>query len=210
MSVLFYVIASVIILGFAATLTITLLAMAHVIEIGDGFLRILFTKMILEVVAAGFFLFRSGLTPPPPPPPYVGSWQGRITWTPEYARRLFAFGGGAFAASNPRSEGVVHISVTRDGVYQGMSLWELKNGPDSYARLAVVPDTFTFDNGGRLTGWTMPTAFRQQLRPFDYAPFVHYEMKFELADANRISGRMVAYDEGGTAIDAGHVLLERH
>lgn len=60
----FEIIGWTIIIAFTATTIITLLALTKVIELADpSYLRKLFTALILEIVAIGFFVFKQGVSP---------------------------------------------------------------------------------------------------------------------------------------------------
>jgi len=75
---LFTAIAWVVIVAFALTFVVTILALCKVIKIRQGYLRLLFTKMILEVIAGGFYLFYTGLGTFPTAD-ISGEWKYRCT-----------------------------------------------------------------------------------------------------------------------------------
>lgn len=68
MPTLYTAIGWIVILGFAATLTITLLGLIGKVTIRDGYMKALFSAMILEIISAGFFLFYQGSEPRLDPP----------------------------------------------------------------------------------------------------------------------------------------------
>jgi tetratricopeptide (TPR) repeat protein len=59
----FKVIGWTIVLAFIATTTVTLLAIVGLVRVEEQYLNRLFAVLVIEVVAAGFFLFRQGLNP---------------------------------------------------------------------------------------------------------------------------------------------------
>ncbi|MEA3188993.1 MAG: hypothetical protein QOD99_2823 [Chthoniobacter sp.] len=75
---LFSAIAWIIIVAFGVTFIVTVLALCGVIEIAPGFLKLLFGKMILEIIAGGFYLFYSGLSSFPTAD-ISGEWKYRCT-----------------------------------------------------------------------------------------------------------------------------------
>lgn len=56
------VIVWVVVVAFAITFVITMLALIDRITVKEGYLKILFAKLILEIVAAGLFLFYAGIS----------------------------------------------------------------------------------------------------------------------------------------------------
>jgi energy-coupling factor transporter transmembrane protein EcfT len=76
---LFTAIAWIIIVAFAVTFVVTILALCGVIKkIPPGFLKLLFGKMILEVIAGGFYIFYTGLSTFPVED-ISGDWKYRCT-----------------------------------------------------------------------------------------------------------------------------------
>ena len=56
----------VIVLAFTVTFIVTILALCKKIEMKPSYLGMLFTKLVLEIVAAGFFIFKHGVGQVPP------------------------------------------------------------------------------------------------------------------------------------------------
>lgn len=61
MNLLYLAIGWLVVLAFAVTFTVTILALIGRVIIDRGYMKALFAKLILEVIAAGFFLFYQGL-----------------------------------------------------------------------------------------------------------------------------------------------------
>ncbi len=140
---------------------------------------------------------------------YSGEWSGHIDWNAAWATRLLNYNGHArLALANPRSEGTVYIYKNSKGDYGSVSLWHLKNGPDVYADLAVVGEAFQIDGEGRIRRFDMRTAFRNQVRKYEYAPFYHYYFQFDAASETLLNGKMMAYSENQEPIEAGKVTLQ--
>lgn len=79
---LFLAIGSVIVVAFASTFTVVLLALVGKLNMDKEFLRLLVYKLVLEIVAGGIFLFYAGIKLDSPPPlPDFGdeSWEYRCT-----------------------------------------------------------------------------------------------------------------------------------
>ncbi|HTG35129.1 MAG TPA: hypothetical protein VLB76_19605 [Thermoanaerobaculia bacterium] len=201
----------VVLFAFCLTFIVSMLALTKVIRLADPrYLRLLFVKMILEVAAAGFFLFYNGtLNFYNYTAPYTGKWKAQIKWTPEFSQTLFNYDHKSqFVPINPRSEGVVYI-VKFQGSYTGFSLWETKNGGDTYSKLFVLLERFHFKDPKTIDRWDLSTAIRQKIKEFPYGPFFAYSMEFIQADSNHMEGKMILQDETGKRVEAGSVFLEK-
>src|SRR4051812_37128435 len=75
---LFNAIAWIIIVAFAVTFLVTILAVCNVLTIPANFLRLLFYKLILEIVAGGFYIFYTGYSSFPTAD-ITGEWKYRCT-----------------------------------------------------------------------------------------------------------------------------------
>jgi hypothetical protein len=204
-----YAVGWVIVGAFAITFVVTIAALIGVVGIQPQYLSRLFTKLILEIIAAGLFLFynmlgHSGL------PPYGGEWKGTIYWYESYAQTLFNYRDAdpEFKPVNPRSEGNLYFYRSTSGVYEGFSTWETKNGEQTYSKLVVLQSNFKFDDSGRLESVCVKTAFRTALIKFSYGPFTRYRMQFTNVSESHMQGKMIVYIEG-QEVEVGDVVLER-
>lgn len=208
MEQLFITTGWVMLFAFAVTFLVSILALTRVIRLADDrYLKLLFVKMICEVVAAGLFLFYNGTFNYEPP--WVGTWKARIDWSAEFSQTLFNHGGkAAFIPASPRSEGTVYIVKFRKS-YTGFSLWETKNGGDTYSKLFVRIENFHFKDS-RPERWDLTTAVRQKLVEFPYGPFFSYSMIFDQASESHLAGAMVVRDQEGKDREVGKVVLEKN
>lgn len=209
MATLVLVLGWIIVVGFAVTFLVTIGALIGKFKISRKYLALFVTKLVLEVVAAGFFLFYNGITEPRHP--YSGEWKGVVFWKDDYARRLLNYEGtdNSFKPANTRSEGNMYLYKSNTGAYAGFSIWATKNGEQTYSQLAVIPSDITFDALGRISSICLKTIFRKPLIQFSYAPYTHYHMRFTEVSESRLRGKMIAVinDE---EVEAGEVILERY
>jgi hypothetical protein len=208
MSTISQAIGWVIVIAFAITFAVTIGALIKKIKIDRRYLTPLFVKLILEVIAAGLFLFYNGFNACEQPP-YAGKWKASIYWKESYAQTLFNFDkvNINFQPINPRSEGDIYIYV-ESGVYRGFSIWETKNGTETYSRLAVIPSHFEFTPSDTLKSFWLKTAIREKTRDFNYAPFASYRMEFTYVSESKMIGKMILYKDG-QEMEVGDVILER-
>lgn len=206
---LYYAIGWTIIVAFAVTLFITVGALIGHFRIEPRYLNALFVKLILEVVAAAFFLFYRG--PGEELPPYAGDWQGHVHWTDDWARVLMdAEKISTFKPINPRSEGDLYIYRAGSGVYKSFSTWTVKNSDTAIATVAVVGNNFKFDPKGILKSFDVRAHSRKSLLPKGgYGPSPFYTWRFTEATSHRLVGSMTTMSDG-REIEVGTVLLERN
>jgi len=145
----------------------------------------------------------------PPNSRYVGTWTGHIDWNSKWAEKLFNYyGKSPLELANPRSDGTLYIFKNTQGTYECVSLWDLKNGPDSYADVAVGGEDFQFDAAGKLGQFDLRTLFRSQIRKYDYAPQFHYFIQFQDVSDSKLKGRMMVYLDGQPVLEAGNVVFQ--
>jgi hypothetical protein len=208
---LYYIVAFIVVIIFAATAFVTLGAVINKIKIRDGFLNILFTKLIIEVIAAFFFIFYAG--PAPKVPPYTGEWSGKVFWTEEWAKTLMdpKNQNPNFAAINPRSEGWLYIYQTPSGVYRGFSQWTVKNGDETLAVAAVDADNFKFDASHKsLLSFDVRAFARRANGQSTYnGPSPNYTWRFVDSTSTQLSGSMTT-EIHGVSVKVGTVELARN
>jgi hypothetical protein len=199
----------VVTIAFAVTCTVTLGALIGKFKIKEKYLTPLFVKLILEVIAAGLFLFYSGHSASEPPP-YIGEWRGTVYWYDSYARVIFNYGDmdPEFQPINPRSEGTLYFYESKSGVYKGVSTWETKNGENTYAKVVALHGNFEFEPSGTLKSVCVMTVFRKPIRQFSYGPYTRYHMQFTHVSDSQIWGKMIVYMDG-KEMEVGDVILER-
>ena len=214
MQVLARAIGWVIVVAFAITSAVTILALVGVLKfVNESYLDQLFLILIVELIGAGFFLFYNGHRHPGSP--VCEDYRGTIHWYPNYAEIIFNYQGGTknFQPVNPRSEGHLHFYKARSGVYKGFSLWETKNGERTYSKLAVIPTEFEFDSStGKIKKMCLKVAFRKKLEDFSYGPYTHYHMVLTQNSDFWLRGKMLLVKNGDgeeREIEIGDVILER-
>jgi len=82
MTPLYVVTGWIVVVAFAITFIVTILALLHrvtKVTIDPKYLKWLFTKMILEIIAGGFFLFYTGVAPISDVPDISGTWEYKCT-----------------------------------------------------------------------------------------------------------------------------------
>lgn len=214
MQALARVVGWIIVVAFALTASVTLLALIGVLKlVNEIYLNRLFGVLVVEIIGAGFYLFYAGLKQTLST--YCEDFMGTIHWYPDYAETIFNYQGGTknFQPLNPRSEGHLHFYKSRAGVYKGFSLWETKNGELTYSKLVVIPAEFEFDSSsGKLRRISLSIALRQKLRDFSYGPFTHYQVEFIESSDFRLRGRVLLVKNGNGVerkIEIGDIILER-
>jgi hypothetical protein len=197
----------VIVISFAITFLVTISALVGRYRIEEKYLSKLFTALILEIVAAGFFLFYH---PVSRAQPYTGEWRAIISWTNDFSRTLFNYGNKNpnFQPVNPRSEGFVFVYLSKSGSYAGFSNWKAQNGELALSQLVVILGDFKFCPDGRVKSIDLTTAFRKQLVPFSYAKYTRYRMEFYEVLDGRLRGKIILYGNRKEK-EVGEVLLEQ-
>lgn len=79
MEYLYIVIGWIVVVAFAITFIVTIFSLIGKISIEQKYFKFLFFKLLLEIVAAGFFLFYSGVQPLASTPDLVGEWEYKCT-----------------------------------------------------------------------------------------------------------------------------------
>jgi hypothetical protein len=197
----------VIVISFAITFCVTIRGLIGRCRIHEKYLSKLFTAVILEIVAASFFLFYYTESPAQP---FTGEWKAAVHWYKDFARTLFNNGNENpnFEPVNPRSEGYIYFYVSESGGYTGFSRWETKNGEQVLSQLVVIPGDFKFDPDGKVRSIELTTAFRKQLVEFSYAKYTRYRIDFYEVTNCRLRGKMIVYSEQGEK-EVRDVLLEQ-
>lgn len=197
----------IIVIAFGVTFIVTILALTNAIKLPGRYLPILFTKLVLEIIAGAFFLFYRGVEAQTPP--YTGEWNGYVAWEDSWAQKLFNGNNTpGFALANPRSEGVMYLYKARSGNYRAFSQWELRNGEDAYAKVVVTANDFEFDAKGKLTEMDVRAEFRKPLREFVYGPSITYHWKFDKISDTELHGKVFA-DSGEKATQVGTITLHK-
>ena len=142
-------------------------------------------------------------------PSYIGSWNGRIEWSQDYAKQLVGSLDGV-PPVDTRSTGTVVFSKDKSGSLSAMSYWELSSSDRRLSRLAVTPPNFEFDSAGFMRGFEMVTAVREPLTNFVYGPFMHYRMVFTNQSDTRLIGTMQKKATNSSSFEiVGEVVFER-
>jgi hypothetical protein len=166
------------------------------------------------------FLLPASL-PVPKYPEYSGEWSGHIDWSPEWAAMLFDYSGETnqefcgcrnapkFLSANPHSDGTIVIYRTQVG-YKSISTWQLINGEDIYADVAVESYSFQVDDQHQLKRFEMRTKFRSPRIKYHYAPYYHYYVKLATTSETTLTGNMIAIDDknNNREVVAGTITLQ--
>lgn len=189
---LYLVVGWIILIAFAATLFITIGALINKISIKEFYLKRLFASLILEIIAAAFFLFYNG--PDNKMKPYTGEWTGAIHWTDEWSKELMISGDSTrkFIPINPRAEGEVYIYSTKEGVYKCFATWTLKNSDYDFSKSAALGSNFIFSDKHKLLSFDFKAHSRLILRDVDkMGPSPLYKVVVEEESPMRIKGKMI-------------------
>lgn len=205
---LYYTVGWIVIVAFAVTLFITIGALIGHFYIEPRYLKILFVKLILEVIAAALFLFYRG--PGTETSSYSGEWHGTVSWYDDWAVKLMNPEGKLtnFTPVNPRSEGELYVYQAASGIYKGFSTWTVKNDDTALSVAAVLANNFTFTPEGSLISFDLRAHSRRVIiEGTGYGPSPLYTWHFKEDGKSKLKGKMTTIFDG-KEIEVGSVLLE--
>ncbi len=204
---LYLAIGWIIVIVFGLTALVTLAALVNWIKISDFYLQKLFIALILEIVSAGFFLFRAGFGDKRVP--YTGEWSGNIYWADDWAIELMDPDKTKnFVPVNPRAEGEVYIYCSSEGLYKCFATWSLKNNDEDFSKSAVLGNNFVFSEEKKLISFDFKAYARKILKEDDrMGPSPLYRVIVEEDLPHKLTAKMIIPQNNNRAVAS--LILER-
>ncbi|NQT12651.1 MAG: hypothetical protein HQ582_07880 [Planctomycetes bacterium] len=188
----------VVVVAFAVTFIITMLGLVEVIKIKPQYFQPLFYKMVIEIIAAGFFLFYAAFENEPPDP-YIGEWSGVLTWdTTSDATRT---SGTQLRANITR----LMVTQTSAGNYSGVMYGRLRGPRNVFC--SWVATNFVKDNADALRSFDIDF-LDQPDREYGEILSVPYRLEFDAGGIRKLEGNVLLNQSRRNRKQVGTVLLE--